>query len=118
MLISFLQNRIIGEDKTLSIKLGADAGNASTDDIIVIRGVSKDVDRAVKEIQKIVEDAKNDESVSSYVRPTHLIHMASNDSHSFYVPCSLLSSRLTVNMLAVSLVLKVPVSTDSVTLLV
>ena len=118
MLISFLQNRIIGEDKTLSIKLGADAGNASTDDIIVIRGVSKDVDRAVKEIQKIVEDAKNDEIVSSYVRPTHLIHMVSNDLHSFYVHCSLLSSRLTVNMLAVSLVLKVPVSTDSVTLLV
>ena len=73
MLISFLQNRIIGEDKTLSIKLGADAGNASTDDIIVIRGVSKDVDRAVKEIQKIVEDAKNDEIVSSSVRASEVI---------------------------------------------
>ncbi|KAI0812490.1 hypothetical protein BC629DRAFT_1579875 [Irpex lacteus] len=42
--------------QTLSIKLGAD----------VVRGISADVDRAVKEIEKIVEDAKNDEIVGSY----------------------------------------------------
>ncbi|KAI0675294.1 hypothetical protein C8Q78DRAFT_1075590 [Trametes maxima] len=58
-------NAIIGEDKTLSIKVGADAGQAS-DDFILIRGISADVDRAVSEIRKIVEDAKNDEIVSSF----------------------------------------------------
>ena len=61
-------DRIIGEDKTLSIKVGAEAGNATTEDIIVVRGIRADVDRAVKEIKKIVEDAQNDEIVSSYVR--------------------------------------------------
>lgn len=32
-----------------------------------MRGISADVDRAVKEITRIVEDAKNDEIISSYV---------------------------------------------------
>ncbi|KAK0241811.1 hypothetical protein EDD85DRAFT_994234 [Armillaria nabsnona] len=59
-------NAIIGEDKTLSIKVGADAADPSGEDVIVIRGASADVDRAVKEILKIVEDAKNDEIVNSY----------------------------------------------------
>ncbi|KAG2015753.1 SCP160 protein [Coprinopsis cinerea AmutBmut pab1-1] len=58
-------NAIIGEDTTLSIKLGADAGE-STEDIIVVRGISRDVDRVVKEINQIVEDAKNDRILSSY----------------------------------------------------
>lgn len=60
--------RIIGEDKSLSIKLGADAGDASTQDIILIRGPRTDVESAVKRIHQIVEDAKNDEIVNSYVR--------------------------------------------------
>ena len=60
--------RIIGEDKTLSIKLGADAGDPTTEDIIVVRGISADVNRAVKEIEQIVEAAKNDEIINSYVR--------------------------------------------------
>ncbi|KAI0093251.1 hypothetical protein BDY19DRAFT_417317 [Irpex rosettiformis] len=59
-------NAIIGEDKTLSVKLGADVGDSTTEDIIQVRGISADVDRAVKEIEKIVEDAKNDEIVGSY----------------------------------------------------
>lgn len=59
-------NAIIGEDKTLSIKVGTDAGQAS-EDFILVRGISADVDRAVGEIRKIVEDAKNDEIVSSFV---------------------------------------------------
>ncbi|GJE92209.1 Vigilin 1 [Phanerochaete sordida] len=58
-------NAIIGEDKTLSIKLGKDAGDA-TEDVIVVRGISADVNRAVKEIEQIVEAAKNDEIVNSY----------------------------------------------------
>lgn len=51
--------RIIGEDKTLSIKF--------VDDTVVLRGISADVDRAAREIEKIVEDAKNDEIVGSFV---------------------------------------------------
>jgi hypothetical protein len=58
---------IIGEEKALSIKVGAQAGDPSTEDIIVVRGSSADVDRAIAEILKIVEDAKNDEIVNSYV---------------------------------------------------
>ncbi|KIJ67957.1 hypothetical protein HYDPIDRAFT_37535 [Hydnomerulius pinastri MD-312] len=61
-------NAIIGEDKTLSIKVGAEVGDASTEDVILVRGASADVDRAVKEILKVVEDAKNDAIVSSYVQ--------------------------------------------------
>ncbi|KAJ7702967.1 hypothetical protein B0H17DRAFT_922748 [Mycena rosella] len=59
-------NAIIGEDKTLSIKVGAEASDPSGEDVIVLRGASGDVDRAVKEVLKIVEDAKNDEIVNSY----------------------------------------------------
>ena len=58
---------IIGEDTTLSIKVGSEAADPSTEDVILVRGVSDDVDRAVKEILKIVEDAKNDEIVNSHV---------------------------------------------------
>ncbi|KAJ7268787.1 hypothetical protein B0H12DRAFT_1200682 [Mycena haematopus] len=59
-------NAIIGEDKTLSIKVGGDAAAPEGEDIIVLRGASGDVDRAVKEILSIVENAKNDEIVNSY----------------------------------------------------
>ncbi|KAL0577627.1 hypothetical protein V5O48_004352 [Marasmius crinis-equi] len=59
-------NAIIGEDKTLSIKFGSEAGESATEDTILIRGTSADVTRAVKEILKIVENAKNDEIVNSY----------------------------------------------------
>jgi hypothetical protein len=58
---------IIGEDKTLSIKVGTEAGEASTEDVILVRGASSDVDRAVNEILRIIENAKNDEIVNSYV---------------------------------------------------
>ena len=58
---------IIGEGKTLSIKVGTEAGDLSTEDVILVRGISSEVSRAVKDILKIVEDAKNDEIVSSYV---------------------------------------------------
>ncbi|KAJ7647072.1 hypothetical protein FB45DRAFT_892251 [Roridomyces roridus] len=59
-------NAIIGEDKTLSIKVGAEAADPSGEDVIAIRGASTDVDRVVKEILTIVESAKNDEIVNSY----------------------------------------------------
>jgi hypothetical protein len=64
--------RLIGEEKTLSIKLGKDAGQ-STEDIILVRGPRADVEKAVKEINAIVEDAKNDVILSSYVSKYNLL---------------------------------------------
>ena len=70
-------NAIIGEDKALAIKLGQDARKlvheASNDDLIVVRGASADVDRASKEILRIVEEAKNDEIDNSHVRLLFLL---------------------------------------------
>ncbi|KIK33815.1 hypothetical protein CY34DRAFT_18140 [Suillus luteus UH-Slu-Lm8-n1] len=59
-------NAIIGEDTTLSIKFGGEVGNGSDEDVILVRDASLDVDRAVRDISKVVEDAKNDAIVSSY----------------------------------------------------
>lgn len=64
--------RIIGEEKALLIKVGAEAGDPSSPDVILVRGVSADVDRAVKEILRVVEDAKNDAIASSYVSESNL----------------------------------------------
>lgn len=60
-------NAIIGEDPTLSIKFGTEVGEA-TEDVILVRGVALEVDRATKEIEAIVEKAKNDEIDNSFVR--------------------------------------------------
>jgi len=67
--------RIIGEEKLLSIKVGAQAklGPGAQPlgvDEILIRGPSSEVDRAVTEIIRIVEDAKNDEIDNGFVRFT------------------------------------------------
>lgn len=59
-------NAIIGEDTTLSIKVGAEVGDASDEDVIFVQGLSVDVDRVVKKISEVVEDAKNDAIASSY----------------------------------------------------
>lgn len=59
-------NAIIGEDKALSIKFGVNAGEFATEDTVLVRGASADVNRAVKEILKIVENAGNDEIINSY----------------------------------------------------
>jgi hypothetical protein len=47
--------------------VGAEAGDSSTEDVILVRGASSEVDRAVGDILGIVENAKNDEIVNSYV---------------------------------------------------
>ncbi|THH21363.1 hypothetical protein EW146_g179 [Bondarzewia mesenterica] len=59
-------NAIIGEEKTISIKVGAEAGDSTTEDIILVRGASSEVDRAIKEILQIVDNAKNDLILSGY----------------------------------------------------
>ncbi|KZS98452.1 hypothetical protein SISNIDRAFT_481189 [Sistotremastrum niveocremeum HHB9708] len=69
-------NAIIGENRVVSIKLGPEAlgsangsvdGGIAKEDLIVVRGTPSEVDRAVKEILRIVENAKNDEIDNSYV---------------------------------------------------
>jgi len=92
-------SRIIGEDITLSIKLGADAGAAGNEDVILVRGISSDVDRAVKAISNIVESAKNDEIINSYVCRVPLLFLIGTN-----FPSSSPSSKLSGSMLAVSLV--------------
>ncbi|KAH9949574.1 hypothetical protein B0H21DRAFT_777185 [Amylocystis lapponica] len=59
-------NAIIGEDGTLSIKVGADAADPSGEDVILVRGIRTEVERAAEKIKKIVEDAKTDEIESGY----------------------------------------------------
>jgi hypothetical protein len=49
-------DKIIGEDMTLSIKFGAEAGQA-TEDFILVRGIASEVDRATKELKDEVEKA-------------------------------------------------------------
>jgi hypothetical protein len=58
----------MGEDSAVWIKFGKDAGEGASEDTILIHGSSSDVDRAVKDILRIVEDAKNDLILSGYVR--------------------------------------------------
>lgn len=97
-----LLDRLIGEDITLSIKVGAEASQTN-DDVIVVRGISSEVDRVVKDMRQIVEDAKNDEIVNSYVRMVYRGRMNIYSSFIFSRP----NLRLIRSMLAVSLVLKV-----------
>ncbi|KZO98979.1 hypothetical protein CALVIDRAFT_535076 [Calocera viscosa TUFC12733] len=65
-------NGIIGEDKSIIIKLssngkpGVPVKDAVDEDTILIRGPKDLVDRAIKEIQQIVEDAKNDDIVNGF----------------------------------------------------
>lgn len=80
--VSYRMRRIIGEEKALSIKVGAEAGDQSTEDIIVVRGASAEVDRAVKEILKIVEDAKDDLILSSYV--CSFYHLPHPETHTMW----------------------------------
>jgi len=49
------------------MKVGAEVGDSSTNDVILVRGASADVDKAVQEIFKIVEEAKDDEIANSHV---------------------------------------------------
>ena len=54
---------LIGEGRALAI----DVGGNGHEDIVVIRGSPEDVDRATKDILRIVEEAKNDAIDSSHV---------------------------------------------------
>ncbi|GJJ06343.1 hypothetical protein Clacol_000534 [Clathrus columnatus] len=81
-------NDIIGEDHGLVVRFGAEARkllklvDSQDDDIVAIRGVSADVDRASNEILRIVQEAKNEEIDNSYVG----VHVAFCLSVEFEIP--------------------------------
>lgn len=104
-------NAIIGEDTTLSIKFGADSGE-TTEDVILVRGVASEVDRATKEIKAIVEKAKNYEIDNSFVRDVSPKGFGNlTDAHS--LPSSPPSSRSIGNMSVALSALVVRKSTKS-----
>lgn len=55
-------NALIGEDQMVVVKVGP----KGEDDVVIVRGPSSEVDRVVSQINKIVEDAKNDDIVNGY----------------------------------------------------
>ena len=81
------------------IKFGAKSSEGAAEDTILVRGTSADVDRAISEILQIVENAKNDEIMNSYVSTNPLM---------IYVYLSIgysqLSLKSVANMLVVLLV--------------
>ncbi|SCV69949.1 BQ2448_1343 [Microbotryum intermedium] len=69
-------NAVIGEEKLVNVRFGStglkDAGKANDasqkeDNAVVIRGPSEEVNRVKKELERIAEDAKNQEIVNSYI---------------------------------------------------
>jgi len=86
----------------LLIKFGVKSSESATEDTILVRGASADVDWAISEILQIVENAKNDEIMNSYVSTSPLM---------IYVYLSIgysqLNSKSAANTLAVLLVLRV-----------
>jgi hypothetical protein len=64
------------------VKFDVEAGEGGTENTIFIRGISADVDRAIKEILQIVENAKNDEIINSYVSAN--MEYTSHSHRSFY----------------------------------
>ncbi|RSH91859.1 hypothetical protein EHS25_009229 [Saitozyma podzolica] len=65
-------NALIGEDQLVSVKVGSKpsangkAKDGEDEDVVTVRGPSGEVERVVKQIQQIVEDAKNDDIVNGY----------------------------------------------------
>lgn len=84
------------------IKFGAKSDEGAIEDTILIRGGSTDVDRAVSEILHIVENAKNDEIINSYVSTSPLMVY-----FSLSIGYSQPNSKSAVNTLVVLSVLRV-----------
>ncbi|BGP25460.1 SCP160 protein [Rhodotorula toruloides] len=57
-------NAVIGEDKLVHVQFG---GAGAKEDEVAIRGPKDEVERVKKELQRIAEDAKNEEIVNSHV---------------------------------------------------
>lgn len=65
-------NALIGtpDERIVHVRFGKSA-EGGTDDAVAIKGPSDEVKRVAKEIERVAEEAKNDEIVNSYVSPAH-----------------------------------------------
>lgn len=73
-------NAVIGEDRLVAVKLGANAKGAASEDSITVRGPSNEVDRVVAELKRIAKDAEDDAIVNGHeasftVEPAHVKHL-------------------------------------------
>lgn len=59
-------NALIGEDQAVIVKVGSKDKDTAEEDTVTIRGPSGEVDRVIKQIQQIVEDAKNDDIINGH----------------------------------------------------
>ena len=64
-------NALIGEDRLVAVKVGAGKGAAAPskkeEDAVVVRGPSAEVQRVVKELNRIAEEAEQDNIVNGHV---------------------------------------------------
>lgn len=67
-------NAVIGEDKLVAVKLGSSkaasadkSGNSLSEDSILVRGPSSEVERVVKELKRIAAEAEQDNIINGYV---------------------------------------------------
>ncbi|PWY99832.1 hypothetical protein BCV70DRAFT_113463 [Testicularia cyperi] len=70
-------NAVIGEDRLVAVKLGSSKsgtdpkatnnGTALSEDSITVRGPSSEVDRVVKELKRIAEEAEQDSIINGHV---------------------------------------------------
>lgn len=73
-----------GDERIVNVKFGSSAApgaktaDSKNEDEVVVRGPSDEVKKVVKEIERIAEEAKNDEIVNSYVCPV---------CHGLYIGC-------------------------------
>ena len=98
-------NALIGEDGFVSVKVGSKPGSKTSDeDIVVVRGPSTEVDRMVVQINRIVEDAKNDVIVNG-----HTVEFAVDQKH---MPHLVGSSGAAINKLRETLGVRVKFDDD------
>lgn len=68
-------NALIGtnEERIVNVRFGKNADGTGAEDQVVIRGPSDEVKRIAKDIERVAEEAKNDEIVNSYVSIPFLV---------------------------------------------
>ncbi|WWC64561.1 uncharacterized protein I303_107172 [Kwoniella dejecticola CBS 10117] len=105
-------NALIGEDQLVNVKVGSNSSSKSasaskekeSEDVVVVRGPSGEVDRVVKQIQQIVEDAKNDDIINGHTVEFNVLKQ--------YVPHLVGTSGATINKLRETLGVKVNFDDD------
>ncbi|WWC72034.1 uncharacterized protein I206_105993 [Kwoniella pini CBS 10737] len=107
-------NALIGEDQLVNVKVGSNSNSSNSksastkekenEDVVVVRGPSTEVDRVVKQIHQIVEDAKNDDIINGHTVEFNVLKQ--------YVPHLVGTSGATINKLRETLGVKVNFDDD------